>query len=307
MRVLSKITILCGIPGSGKSTWAQQQGKPIVSRDILRKFYGAESKATLSWQTENEITDLQNSLVAAYIEAGLDVIVDDMNVRSRYITQWIKTADSLGADVEMRKFALSVDEAVARNRSREDAVPEDALLTIARKYTKNGDPTVDFEDCLQLARKDASLPKHALYVPDVNKPKAIIVDLDGTLAHNTSGRGWFDLGYAVYADEVDDAVQMLAQSFYAKGYELIFVTGRDERVRPATEKWLKEKAGFFDYTLLMRPAKDNRKDSEIKLELFDEHIRNEYNVRICVDDRRQVTQAWRSIGLTVWQVAEGDF
>lgn len=307
MRDLSKITILCGIPASGKSTWARQQGKPIVSRDILRKFYGAEAKAVLSWQTENEITDLQNALAAAYIRAGLDVIIDDMNVRSRYVTQWIKTADSLGADVEMRKFALPIDEAVARNRSREDAVPEAALLEIVRKFTRDGSPTVDFNDCLQLARKDTSLPKHKPYVPDATKPKAIIVDLDGTLAHNTSGRGWFDLGDAVYADAVDDAVQMLAQSFYTKGYNLIFVTGRDERVRPATEKWLKEKAGFSDYTLLMRPAKDNRKDSEIKLELFDEHIRNEYNVRICVDDRRQVTQAWRSIGLTVWQVAEGDF
>ena len=45
----------------------------------------------------------------------------------------------------------------------------------------------------------------------------------------------------------------------------------------------------------------------MKLELFDRHVRDSYDVRYVLDDRQQVVDAWRSIGLTVFQVAEGNF
>ena len=32
-----------------------------------------------------------------------------------------------------------------------------------------------------------------------------------------------------------------------------------------------------------------------------------YNVHFVLDDRQQVVDMWRSLGLTVFQVAEGDF
>ena len=48
-------------------------------------------------------------------------------------------------------------------------------------------------------------------------------------------------------------------------------------------------------------------DVTMKLELFDRHVRDSYDVRYVLDDRQQVVDAWRSIGLTVFQVAEGNF
>jgi hypothetical protein len=45
----------------------------------------------------------------------------------------------------------------------------------------------------------------------------------------------------------------------------------------------------------------------VKLEIFDREIRHKYNVVAVFDDRRQVVEAWRSLGLSVFQVAPGDF
>ena len=60
--------------------------------------------------------------------------------------------------------------------------------------------------------------------------------------------------------------------------------------RPDTEAWLDLYVGVPYEGLFMRPAGDNRKDA---VGVF--------------DDRRQVVRMWRSLGLTVFQVAEGDF
>ena len=57
----------------------------------------------------------------------------------------------------------------------------------------------------------------------------------------------------------------------------------------------------------MRATGDPRKDSIVKREIFDREIRDRYRVVGVFDDREQVVQMWRALGLTVFQVAEGDF
>jgi hypothetical protein len=56
-----------------------------------------------------------------------------------------------------------------------------------------------------------------------------------------------------------------------------------------------------------RPAGDNRPDALVKQELFELHVRHRWRVVGVFDDRRQVVRMWRELGLTVFQVAEGDF
>jgi hypothetical protein len=59
--------------------------------------------------------------------------------------------------------------------------------------------------------------------------------------------------------------------------------------------------------LFMRPAGDSRKDSIVKRELFDRHVAGRWAVRGVIDDRRQVVEMWRAMGLMCAQVAPGDF
>lgn len=92
---------------------------------------------------------------------------------------------------------------------------------------------------------------------------------------------------------------------------VIFLSGRDEECRDLTEAWLREhvveRRLMSDYELHMRPAGDRRRDSIVKAELFDRHVRDQYRVLVVLDDRKQVVEMWRSLGLTCLQVAEGDF
>ena len=89
--------------------------------------------------------------------------------------------------------------------------------------------------------------------------------------------------------------------------EIVIFSGRDGSCRIETEDWLGKYEVKYDQ-LHMREAGDNRKDSIVKRELFDTHIKGKYNVLYVVDDRNQVVDMWRNeLGLTCFQVAEGDF
>lgn len=149
-----------------------------------------------------------------------------------------------------------------------------------------------------------------LYVPPAGAPTALIVDLDGTLAlrgTQAGARQWYDWS-RVGEDEVNWPVYHLITALseaYAEA--LIFVSGRKDICRSETEEWLTEHVGLRYEHLHMRRADDNRQDAIIKREIFDEHIRGNYNVLYVIDDRDQCVRAWRELGLTVLQIADGAF
>lgn len=85
------------------------------------------------------------------------------------------------------------------------------------------------------------------------------------------------------------------------------LSGRDGVCEDETKKWLKNNNIPCDF-LFMRTPGDNRKDTIVKKELFDKYVKDTYNVQFVLDDRSCVVDMWRNeIGLTVLQVAEGDF
>ena len=145
-------------------------------------------------------------------------------------------------------------------------------------------------------------PEKIQYIQD--KPYAIIVDLDGTLAHMKT-RGPFDF-MKCDEDVVDNNIKELISFYKNKNYHIILLSGRDSICRKKTEIWLANNDINYDY-LYMRKQDDCRKDSIIKKELYDEYIKGNFNIKFVLDDRDQVVNMWREIGLTCYQVAEGSF
>ena len=97
------------------------------------------------------------------------------------------------------------------------------------------------------------------------------------------------------------------------GEVILFVTGRPEQYREKTLKWLcklldcsKEE---FDIqcTLLMRKDGDHSQDYKLKREIFEQTIKNNYNVLGVFEDRDQCVTMWRQLGLQCFQVAAGDY
>ncbi|MGV8142933.1 MAG: hypothetical protein ACP5NS_04870 [Candidatus Pacearchaeota archaeon] len=96
---------------------------------------------------------------------------------------------------------------------------------------------------------------------------------------------------------------------YHLGYTTIFVSGRMDKYREQTKSWLnKNVVGYSDrMPLFMRRTDDYRKDFEVKEEIYHLEIEGIYDVEFVLDDRNQVVDMWRKLGLTCFQVAKGDF
>lgn len=135
------------------------------------------------------------------------------------------------------------------------------------------------------------------------KQSAIICDIDGTIAHRVdrSPFNWKEVG----RDRPDDIIiEML--TVLEPAYKIVMVSGRDSICKPETEAWLDNHFAWYD-ALYMRDHLDNRKDSIVKQEIYEQFIKPNYQVKFVLDDRNQVVEMWRSLGLKCLQVAEGDF
>lgn len=139
----------------------------------------------------------------------------------------------------------------------------------------------------------------------------VICDLDGTLAIDQE-RGWYE--YAkVIDDPVDPRLLRIIKMYLKQKTRVFFLTGREDIgvCREFTRKWLEkhlpEFEYVFDYNLLMRQKGDHRSDQITKKEIYETHIKGNYNVLCVFDDRQKVVDMWREQGLLCCQVAKGDY
>lgn len=145
--------------------------------------------------------------------------------------------------------------------------------------------------------------------------RAIIIDLDGTLC-NVSHRvhhiqkepkDWPAFFDACIDDTPNEAVTALVMMAIMSRHTILYVSGRPETHRHQTEVWLTQHGLDYHTRLLMRAEGDYRPDVEVKRELYEQHIKDRYDVLFTVDDRGVVVRMWRDLGLVCFQVAEGNF
>ena len=133
----------------------------------------------------------------------------------------------------------------------------------------------------------------------------VIVDVDGTLAIR-NGRRPFEWSL-VNTDSPNIAVVALVNDLVSLGQRIVFVTGREEWLRPETEDFIRRHV-LGSHSLFMRPNGDFSSDVEVKRQIFQNQIEGKFAVRFVLDDRDRVVHFWRhELGLPTWQVGEGDF
>lgn len=291
---MSTVYIYVGIPASGKSTAAravaiQNPNTVIVCRDDIRI-----SQGLVHGQNEDLITRIHRNQIEAALLDGMDVIVADTNVNKRFRDKLVKFAHEHGADVQLRLFNISLREAVRRDASRKDMV---GPAVIERMYAQ-----MESQDFSETYLPCPRFPKMAEYRP--HKPDAIVVDIDGTLAHK-GDRSPYDES-KVSLDTLNEPVAMAVDAVSMMVEKVIIVSGRTEGCRVETETWL-DKHGIPYDTLYMRAKGDQRPDYIIKNEIYDEKILPYANVLMAFDDRDQVVRHVRARGIPVFQVAPGRF
>ncbi|HET7035986.1 MAG TPA: hypothetical protein VFI42_09930 [Thermomicrobiaceae bacterium] len=140
---------------------------------------------------------------------------------------------------------------------------------------------------------------------DVPLPRAIIVDLDGTLALLTQ-RGPYDY-LRCHLDVVNEPVKQVVVAYRACFGKILIISGREDVARQMTAAWLERHELPFD-GLFLRRRGDRRRDTVLKREIFEREIAGRYRIDFVLDDRDQVVAMWREeLGLTCFQVAPGNF
>ena len=136
----------------------------------------------------------------------------------------------------------------------------------------------------------------------------IVFDIDGTLSdpsqrlHFLENKDWDSFYEHCDEDPVISHVSFLAQEL-GKEHRIFILTGRPEKVREKTQKWLMEHYIPYD-RLLMRKDGDYRPDYEIKSEMVDSL---KLPIWFAIDDRDQVVKMFRDKGILCLQCKEGDY
>jgi predicted kinase len=291
-----KIILTRGLPASGKSTWAKElvknsNGKAKrVNKDDLREMIDSGV-----WSKTNEqlILNARDNLICTFIEGGAEtVIVDDTNFEEKHfdnikgLTDAFNNLGRHSISVEYKDFLdVSLDVCLERDSVRVKPVGEKVIKDMHQRYIL---PTIK-------------------EVPAVNKKgNTIIVDIDGTLAHRCD-RQWFDYS-KVDQDALDVTVSGIVNAYAKMGYTILIVSGREGTAEclSKTHAWLKKHNVPF-YDLMMRRENDYRRDSIVKEEIYNNYIKDKFDVEFVLDDRKSVCEKWRELGLKCLQVAEGNF
>ena len=283
---MKRVILTKGLPGSGKTHYAKERLREApgkykrINKDDLRAMLD-DGK----WSKHNEqyIIAARDALILAALQAGYSIIVDDTNLSAKHeahIRELVKSQ----AVVEIEDFTdVPLDVCIERDRKRANYVGEQVIRRMYRDFLAPKRPIIEHNSLLH---------------------NAILSDLDGTLAL-LNGRNPYDASECE-KDIVNKPVADIIARYSQAGITIILLSGRSEIHRPQTLQWLAKNGIEYD-ALFMRDEGDNRKDAIIKRELYEGYIQRDYNVLFVLDDRQQVVDLWRSIGLTCLQVDYGDF
>lgn len=282
---MNKIIITRGLPASGKTTWALQQVSndlniAVICKDDIRLENNNNIK-------ESKVIEIRNQRTKEALDKHLTVIWADTNFNPIHELKALEFGKEYGIKVEIKEFDTPLEECIKRDNKRANGVGEKVITKMYNQYVK---------------------PPRKVYEEDLNLPSAIICDIDGTIAQ-MNGRSPYRYD-KVDEDSPKRKIINLIKMFNER-YKIIFVSGRPDSCREKTQEWLEKYFCYgclgVDTPLLMRKTGDQRCDTIIKSEIFEEHIKGKYNIEYVVDDRNRVVEMWRNEGLTVLQVEEGDF
>lgn len=155
---MATLYVMCGVPGSGKSTVANKINARVVSSDTIRgNLWGDENAqwddsflskfACVEDLTDKQKRSISNTvvfgimqnLVISYLENGIDVIADCTNLDAKSRKRWINLHNIANKIVAV-VMTTPYEECVRRNNNRQRVVP---IKVIDEMYKAYKMPTKD--------------------------------------------------------------------------------------------------------------------------------------------------------------------
>jgi predicted kinase len=284
---MPKLTIYQGLPASGKSTLAREL---VTKTGNTKRVNKDDIRATLDnskWSKANEkfVIKTRNFIIEEALKDGFNVVSDDTNFHPNHIEAMKEIAAKYKATVEVKFVDTPLDECIRRDKLREASVGEKVIKGMYNQYLKP--------------------PKVVYSEKNTTLEHVFLCDIDGTVAL-TGDRSIYDWD-KVEVDLPNVPVISIVNSMLKKGQKIIFMSGRDSVCREKTLSWIEKNINIkaSEIQLFMRKEADVRKDTVVKKELFEAHIRSKYIVDFVLDDRPSVCRMWRDeLGLYVIQVGD---
>lgn len=277
--------IMCkGAIAAGKSSWARkmcESGDYVrVNKDDIRDqiFNGKWNRGL-----EKTVMQVEEAMARAALSGDKSVIIDSTNFAAKHEARFRRVAEEFGAEFSIKLFEAPLSECIRRDSLRPKPVGEKAIRQMFDQYIR------------------PNLPKQ-----DETLPSCYIFDLDGTLAKmsDRSPYEWEKVGQ----DKVNVPVAIILNCIRRiPKYKVFVMSGRDGSCLELSKQWLQANGIEYD-DIFMRAAGDSRKDSIIKRELYEQHIKGKYYVAGWFDDRDQVVAMVRDeLNLPCFQVDWGNF
>ena len=129
------IAMLCGLPASGKSTYANELAKnmnaTVLSSDALRlEMFGDETDQDHNQQVFQEL----HKRVKEHLRAGKNVIYDSTNISSKRRRSFLEELKKIDCFKECIIIATPYEQCLENNKNRERKVPEWVIERMYRKW-----------------------------------------------------------------------------------------------------------------------------------------------------------------------------
>jgi predicted kinase len=289
---MKNLIVLCGPAGVGKSTYASKcVGYTIANQD-------------------KQCWDGHMDLFEDALAKGFPIVVDRMNFNKEQRYRYLAPAKEAGYNTNIVIFHESKETCFKRciERQGHETIKNEVDAGRALEHFFNKYEQVDDSEADGVMR----------LWPEGLVKSVVWCDLDGTLC-NTAHRQHFlerkdgtkRLDWKKFFEDIEhDTVNvpvMECLKKLAQDNDIVYCSGRPETYKAITETWL-EKNGAPKGLLFMRGRNDMRSDTVVKEIMLDFDVLTRYkDVLVCFDDRNNVVKMLRNRGLTVFQVAEGNF
>ena len=273
-----KLTMLKGLPGSGKSTFARQAVKESgnsgrINRDDLRAML---FNSEWTGKREQVTIDCEKAIADVLFRHGMNPIIDDTNLGEKHRMMWSQFAKDHTQMFVAQDMQVDIPTCRDRDSKRNPGV---GRAVIDRMALQNG-------------------------MIDWGEKPIILCDIDGTLAdgrhreHLVQGekKDW-DGYYAILEhDSPINAVVRWVRELH-KDHTVCLLSGRPDTHQLKTMIWLMLNSVPYDW-LFMRAGGDKRPDVQVKGD-FLKHLPKE-KVVFAIDDRPCVIrEVWRANGVRV--------
>lgn len=294
---MKKFRLIIGASCSGKSTLAREflksdKNTVELNRDNIR--FSLCNNGTRDWSkwkfnktNENLVTSIELLIAEDAVRQGKHIVSSNTNLSYKTRSFWKDFCKSNSYHYEEIPLQVSWEELVKRNAQREGGLPENILwsqyLRYMQQYGMIGEHPVE------------------VYQPQRNLDFCVICDIDGCVADMRGIRKPYDWDL-VSQDKPRSEVIAMLDGLALRNGNVIFMSGRDGVCYEDTIAWLEKHITSswhpdIKWDLVMREQGDSRKDDIVKYELYQQYVKDTYNVAAVLDDRLSVVRLWTVLGL----------